>query len=194
MNMRKNTVIDEVDYGPLACLVGTWKGDKGMDVAPDPNNGKEENPYYETILFEAVGNVKNADKQVLAAVRYHQVVSRKSDRKIFHNETGYWMWDEASGIVMQSLTIPRGVCVLAGGKAAAQVKKGATIFEVRASLGDNDWGIIQAPFMRDKARTTGFTHKITVEGDRLTYSETTLLEIYGKTFEHADQNTMRRCH
>ena len=185
--MSKNTVIDGIDYGPLAGLIGTWKGDKGMDVAPDPN-GKEENPYFETILFEAIGNVTNANKQVLAALRYHQVVSRKSDQKVFHNETGYWMWDKESGVVMHSLTIPRGVCVLAGGK----VENGATILEVRASLGDKDWGIVQAPFMRDKARTTAFAHKITVSDSQLVYSETTMLEIYGKPFEHTDQNTLTR--
>jgi hypothetical protein len=30
------TTIDGVDYGPLFGLAGTWRGDKGMDVAPDP--------------------------------------------------------------------------------------------------------------------------------------------------------------
>ena len=39
-----------VDYGPLSKLIGVWKGDKGMDIAPEPD-GTEENPYYETITF-----------------------------------------------------------------------------------------------------------------------------------------------
>lgn len=190
--MRQDTVIDGIDYGLLAYLIGTWKGDKGMDVAPE-TDGKEENPYYETILFEAIGNVENAKKQVLAALRYHQIVSRKSNQKVFHNETGYWMWDAESGIVMQSLTIPRGVCVLAGGKVRGGAGSGPIVLEVQAALGSKDWGIIQSPFMREKARTTGFTHKISVEGDRLFYSETTMLEIYGRTFEHTDQNTLTRC-
>ena len=69
--MGQETVIEGINYGPLACLVGTWKGDKGLDVAPEPD-GKEENPYFETILFEAIGDVKNAGEQVLAALRYHQ--------------------------------------------------------------------------------------------------------------------------
>lgn len=190
--MAQEMVINGVDYGPLACLVGTWKGDKGMDVSPEVE-GKEESPYFETLMFEAIGTVTNAGKQVLAFLRYHQVVSRKVDQQAFHNETGYWMWDAEAGVVMHSLTIPRGVCVLAGGKVSGKTGSGPVVLEVQAALGDKDWGILQSPFMRDKARTTGFKHKITVEGGRLSYSETTTLEIYGRTFEHTDQNTLTRC-
>ena len=61
-----------------------------------------------------------------------------------------------------------------------------------AKDGSKDWGIAQSPFMRDNARTTEFRHKITVDGDKLVYSETTMLEIYGRTFEHTDDNTLIR--
>ena len=44
--------IDGVDYGPLTLLVGAWRGDKGMDVAPEPD-GEEQSPYYESLVFEA---------------------------------------------------------------------------------------------------------------------------------------------
>ena len=39
-------MIDEeyIDYGPLALLIGTWEGDKGVDIAPEPD-GTENNPY-----------------------------------------------------------------------------------------------------------------------------------------------------
>ena len=104
----------EVDYGPLAGLIGVWQGDKGLDIAPDPS-GLESNSYYESIDFSACGNVTNAESQVLAAIYYHQVVIRKTDNKVFHNQTGYWMWDSERQFVMHALTIPRGVCVLAGG-------------------------------------------------------------------------------
>jgi len=49
-----------IDYGPLAGLIGRWKGDKGLDVAPAPG-GREENPYWETLDFEAIGDVTNAN-------------------------------------------------------------------------------------------------------------------------------------
>lgn len=181
------SLIDGIDYGPLACLVGTWTGDKGMDVSPEPD-GQEESPYFETLMFEAIGDVTNAGTQRLVALRYLQVVSRKSTGKPFHNETGYWMWDAATGTVMHSLAIPRAVCVLAGGKATA--KDGATTFEVKASAGGKQWGIVQSPFMQEKARTLGFSHTITVKGNTLEYAETTVLEIYGKSFDHTDRNTL----
>ena len=145
--MSDANIIDGVDYGPLAALVGNWSGDKGMDIAPEPD-GKEETPYFETILFEAIGDVTNAELQTLSVLRYHQVVSRKSDKQVFHNETGYWMWDAKTGVVMQSLAIPRGVCLLAGGKAQPDQTK----LEVNAALNSEEWGILQSPFMKDKAK------------------------------------------
>ena len=51
-----HTIIDGIDYGPLAALIGTWKGDKGVDRAPE-SDGEERNPFYETITFEAAGDV-----------------------------------------------------------------------------------------------------------------------------------------
>lgn len=190
--MGDATTIDGVDYGPLAPLIGNWKGDKGIDIAPEPD-GHEENPYFETILFEAVGSVTNADTQTLAALRYHQVVSRKSDGKVFHNQTGYWSWDAAKRIIMQSLTIPRGVCLLAGNKMDPPQDASHVAIEVSAAEDDDEWHIIQSPFMAEKARTKAFRHQLAVSNNELSYSETTTLEIYGKTFDHTDGNILVRC-
>lgn len=182
----------DVDYGPLSGLIGIWTGDKGLDVAPEPD-GVEENPFYETITFHAVGKVTNAESQHLTAIHYHQIVSRKSNDQVFHNETGYWMWDAQAEIVMHSLTIPRSVCVLAGGSyAKPRDTNTPIILEVAAKLGDPDWGILQSPFMRDNARTTAFRHKLTINETTLSYFETTSLEIYGKPFEHTDANELTR--
>ncbi len=182
----------QMDYGPLSQLIGVWKGDKGLDVAPEPD-GTENNPYYETITFTAVGNVTNAESQLLAAVHYRQIVQRKSNHEVFHDETGYWMWDAEAGIIMHSLSIPRAVCVLAGGTYRGEkTPAGSILLEVSAALDDKDWTIIQSPFMRDNARTTGFRHRIAVGNGKLSYAETTTLEIYGKVFEHTDQNELLR--
>ncbi len=185
-----DTIIDDVDYGPLAGLVGVWKGDSGMDVAPEPDDD-EHNPYYETITFEAAGDVTNAEEQVLAIVRYHQVVYRKSNDKAFHDQVGYWLWDKATDTVIQTLTIPRAVTLLAGGTAAREA--GRIVFTVKAVAGDPDWGIVQAPFMQSKARTTEFRHTLILDGDTLSYDETTVLDIYDKhEYQHTDQNTLTR--
>ena len=179
-----------MDYGPLKGLIGNWKGDKGLDIAPDPS-GTESNPYYETITFTAIGEVGNAESQVLAAVHYRQIVKRKSNDKAFHDETGYWMWDSEAGIIMHSLTIPRAVSVLAGGTFNGESNAGGSIIlEVSAGLNDKDWKIIQSPFMQENARTTEFRHRITVGSGKLSYTETTIIKIYGKVIEHTDQNEL----
>ena len=46
--MSESSSIDGIDYGPLRALVGVWTGNRGMDVAPEPD-GAEENPFFETI-------------------------------------------------------------------------------------------------------------------------------------------------
>ena len=179
----------DVDYGPLTELIGSWGGDKGRDVAPEPE-GSAESPYYETLEFSACDTVENAESQELSVVRYQQIVTRKLDGKVFHDQTGYWMWDPATEVVMQSLTIPRAVCVLAGGRAVEQ--DGQTILEVHAAMDDPDWGVIQSPFMRDNARTLNFSHRLRVDGDSISYSETTGLDIYGRNFDHTDENELHR--
>jgi len=183
---------EEINYGPLQGLIGTWTGDKGMDISPEPD-GTEENPYYETIVFEAAGGVTNAKSQNLVMLRYHQVVTRKSNDEVFHDQIGYWMWDARESTIMHSLLVPRAVALVAGGTWNGSTEAGQPVtLEVAAKDGSKDWGIAQSPFMRDNARTTEFRHKITVDGDKLVYSETTMLEIYGRTFEHTDDNTLVR--
>ena len=98
---------------------------------------KEENPYFETITYEAAGDATNANKQILAAVFYRQVVSRISDKKVFHDQCGYWTWDKATGEVTHSLTIPRAMAVLAGGKAT--VNGSAATLEVRGATTFPAW-------------------------------------------------------
>jgi len=184
--------INEVDYGPLKELIGVWKGDKGIDIAPDPD-GEENNPYYESITFTAIGDVSNADIQTLAVLHYRQIVQRKSNDEVFHDETGYWMWDASSKTIMHSLTIPRAVSVLAGGKHNGEkTAEGLFVLDVSAELGDKDWQIIQSPFMRDNAKTTAFSHNITVGKGKLEYSETTTIDIFGKVFKHTDGNELIR--
>jgi len=184
--------ISEVDYGPLTELIGVWQGDKGMDIAPEPD-GTEENPYYETLTYTAGGDVTNAESQILSIVHYRQIVTRKSTNRVFHDETGYWLWDTREQVIMHSLVIPRAVCLLAGANyTERRDERNNLIIEVSASVDDKDWGIIQSPFMQKNARTTAFKQKITVGNGKMAYSETTMLDIYGKPFEHTDQNELIR--
>ncbi len=181
---------EQIDYGPLAGLIGAWTGDKGMDVAPDPD-GKEENPYYETIVFEGVGYATNAEEQRLAVVRYLQIVRRKADDEVFHDQTGYWMWDAEQNCVMQSLAIPRAVCLLAGGTASVD-REGNVCLNVESKEDDDAWSVVQSPFMHANAKTLAFKHTIALTNDELVYNETTMVDIYGNVFEHTDTNTLTR--
>jgi hypothetical protein len=191
--LSETTTIDGIDFGPLAALIGVWKGDRGVDLAPEPG-GDENSPYYETITFEASGDVTNAERQTLAVVRYHQVVSRKSNGEVFHDQVGYWTWDASDNTLVESFTIPRRVAVIAGGNAAAPGGRLAKVtLDVRAEVGAADFGVLQAPFMLDHAKTLAFTHQLTVFGDEMSYTETTLLKIYDQDrYEHKDSNTLAR--
>ncbi len=190
--MSEHTTIDGINYGPLAALVGTWKGDKGVDIAPEPD-GDERNPFYETIVFEAAGDVTNAEKQVLSIVRYHQVVTRKSNDEVFHDQVGYWLWDPADDTIVESFTIPRGVAVVAGGKAGQPAAGDKVVLDVAAKEGDSEFGISQAAFMFQQARTTGFTHTLSVDGDEMEYTQSTILDIYDKSsYDHKDVSTLTR--
>lgn len=191
--MSEHTIIEGINYGPLAALIGAWEGDKGVDRAPEPD-GEERSPYYETLVFEAAGDVTNAEAQTLSVVRYHQVVSRKSNKQVFHDQVGYWLWDPADNTIVELFTIPRGVAVVAGGTLAPSDNPAQElVFKVAADANSPQFGIVQAPFMFKQARTTAFTHKITVKGDEMRYSESTILDIYDKkSYDHSDVNTLRR--
>ncbi len=183
------------DYGPLTGLIGNWKGDKGNDLAPEPD-GKEVNPFYETIEIEGlgVGGVSNAKSQTISALHYYERVYRKSNDEEFHNQSGHWMWDPERKLIMHSLSIPRGVVLIAGGYYNGETDKdGNVVFELRAALGDKDFPIAEGPFMRDKASSTEFTYKATIGKNTFSYTEITMVDIYGeKNFRHVDRNTLVR--
>ena len=145
-------------------------------------------------MFEAAGDVTNAEQQILSVVRYHQVVSRKSNNKVFHDQVGYWLWDPAGNTIVETFTIPRGVAVVAGGTLAPAADAAQElVFEVAADASSPQFGIVQAPFMFKQAKTTAFKHTLIVKGDEMRYSESTLLDIYGKkSYDHKDVNTLRR--
>ncbi len=174
-----------VDYGPLQDLIGTWYGDKGVDIAPEPDE-TERNPYFETIVFSEAGDVENAESETLVALHYHQIVTRKSTGLVFHNQTGYWMWNAETDMIMHSLTIPRGVCVLACGGWKSQ--EGGWVIDV-STEGDFP-AIAESVFMNQKARTKSFSMQLQLANGELSYRMSTMLDIYGREFDHKDMNRL----
>ena len=72
-----------------------------------------------------------------------------------------------------------------------RVGTGPIVLDVASEAG-GEWGVVESPFMRDHARTLSFRHRVVVDGDTLTYHETTVVDIYGKRFDHTDTNTLTR--
>ena len=182
--------IDGVNYGPLQQLLGRWIGTKGLDNAPDANADPDKTTFTDELTFTVAGSAENAEEQQLAAIKYHHIVRKLKNGKIFHDQIGHWIYEASTGIVMHSLTIPRGVCVLAGGTVTQN--SGETVFEVKAEAGSKTFGIIQSPFMFEKAKTNAFQMTVSIKGDEMSYEETMSLFIYAKDFEHTDKSSLKR--
>ncbi len=185
-----NTTIDRIDYGPLAQLIGKWIGNRGLDNAPDANADPDLSDYTDELTFTLAGRAENAEEQELAAVRYHHMVRKNENGLIFHDQIGHWIFEAETGLVIHSLTIPRAVCVLAGGTLTQNGDE--TIFDVKATAGSDTFGVIQSPFMLEKAKTKAFHMIMKINKNELSYEETTSLFIYGKDFEHVDKSVLKR--
>lgn len=176
---------------PLIRLIGTWKGDKGTDLAPKPEED-ENNPYYETLVVEAVDmEISNAEQEELSAVRYHLTVHEKETGEMSHNETGYWIWAPQSNRVLCTFSIPRGVSVVATGHFDT-ADSGEINFDVSAGPENPDGGIAESAFMAKNAKTLAFKRQLNVSGNTLSYEQETTVDIYGKVFAHKDNNTLTR--
>jgi len=182
------TTKDETNYGPLRNFIGTWIGNKGRDLSPE-SEGTEVNLYTETMVFTEAFELDNAQEQVLSAVHYQLKVIRISDDKVIHQETGYWLWEQDSNQIMHSLTIPRGMNVLAGGKFEDHADNGI-VFNVSATIDKSDWQIIQSPFMHKKAKMTKFEQQFVLNENTMSYTQTMMLDIYGREFAHTDENSL----
>jgi hypothetical protein len=129
--------------------------------------------------------------QLLYGLRYHIHINTPEEAITFHDQVGYWLWEPTTGLIMQSLTIPRGQVVLAGGRAGKDDRK----ISVEARRGDTRFGICSTPFIDAVFRTDYYRIDITfINDDSWSYSIRTDLAVRGKepAFEHRDANTLRR--
>ncbi|VAW63034.1 hypothetical protein MNBD_GAMMA08-404, partial [hydrothermal vent metagenome] len=164
-----NSVIDGVDYGPLAQLLGKWVGNKGKDNAPDADANPDKTDFTDEIVFTVSGPAENAEEQELVSIKYHHVVRKRDNGLIFHDQIGHWIYEPATQNIIHSLSIPRAVCILAGGK--YKESNGESIFNVEAKQGSETFGIMQSPFMMGKAKTTAFHMNLSVKNNELKYNE-----------------------
>ncbi len=177
------------NLGPLAPLPGIWEGQTGDDIAPSDDRGTETNKYRERMVFEPTGMTQNHE-QTLYGLRYSTQAWRLGEADPFHDEVGYWLWEEKESRLMKCILIPRGVAVIAEGK----VNPDAKAFKLSAQLGSPSFGILSIPFLNDEFQTLSFDVEMKIIDTRtLSYSQTTFIQIKGKpdVFEHKDQNTLK---
>ena len=177
------------NLGPLRALAGVWRGERGMDTKPKAAGPKDQ-AYEERYELQPIDPQTNGP-QLFYVLRYHEHVVKPGQGGTYHDQVGYWLWEPATGTVIQTLTIPRAQVVMAMGKASAD----ATQFELAATLDDPSFGIRSTPFLDYAFKTVEYRIKVSVNADGTwSYDEDTVLMIKGKSepFHHRDRNTLVR--
>ncbi len=177
------------NLGPLRPLAGVWEGVKGLDVNPKAE-GPERQVFVEHIELQPIDPQMNGP-QVLYGLRYHTHIVKPGEVETYHDQIGYWLWEPATGLILQTLTIPRGQTALAKGRAAAD----ATVFELFAERGSTEAGICSTAFLEHAFRTDSYQIKVTINPDGTwSYFEDTVLVVKGQAepFHHTDRNTLSR--
>lgn len=176
------------NLGPLRPMAGVFRGEKGADVNPKLE-GPVTDAYVERYELQPIDPQTNGP-QLFYGLRYHQHIVRPGEVETFHDQVGYWLWEPATGVIMLTLSIPRGQTALAIGRAAVDAKS----FELVATRGDAVAGICSNPFLEEAFRTDQYRIKVTINNDdSWSYEQTTTLMLAGKTpFPHTDRSTLHR--
>jgi len=176
------------NLGPLRRLAGTWRGKIGKDVNPKAE-GPEHRDYYETIDLQPIDPQSNGP-QLLYGLRYHAHINTEEEDITFHDQVGYWLWEPDTGLIMQSLTIPRGQTALAVGHA----KPDDNVLRLEAKRGPTDYGICSTTYLEQAFRTHSYKIEVAFNPDGTwSYALETMLALRGRDpFPHVDNNTLTK--
>ena len=175
------------NLGPLRRLAGIWQSAKGVDLNPKAD-GPERRDYIERIELQPIDPQANGP-QLFYGLRYHVHINTAEEETTFHDQVGYWLYEPATGLVLQSLAIPRGQVALASGHAAPD----ATSLVLTAKRGQTDYGISSTAFLEYAFRTDSYSIEVTFHPDgSWSYVSDTMLTVRGQAepFCHRDRNTM----
>jgi hypothetical protein len=173
------------NLGPLRRLAGVWEGAKGRDVAPKAE-GPERSRFSERIELQPIDAQANGP-QLFYGLRYHTHILKPTEAITFHDQVGYWLWEPATGLILQTLAIPRGQVALASGRASPD----GNSIKVSARRGETGAGICSTDFLEQAFRTDAYDLEITFNADGCwSYAETTVLMVRGQPFHHEDSNTL----
>jgi hypothetical protein len=177
------------NLGPLRRLAGVWEGRKGVDLNPKAE-GPEQREYIERIDMQPIDPQANGP-QLFYGLRYHINILAPPEQITFHDQVGYWLFEPATGLVMQTVAIPRGQVVLAGGRA----KDDGSGLIVAATRGDTEYGIASTAFLEYAFRTDSYRLDVTFNADgSWSYISDTMLSVRGRPepFQHRDRNTLTK--
>jgi hypothetical protein len=177
------------NLGPLRRLAGIWEGRKGVDINPKAD-GPERREYLERIEMQPLDPQTNGP-QLFYGLRYHVHIVATDEDPTFHDQMGYWLWEPATGLIMQTVAIPRGQVVLAGG----QAEPDASQLTVRAERGAPGFGICSTDFLEKAFRTDAYQFDVTFNADGgWSYVSDLILQVRGRSepFHHQDRNTLAR--
>jgi hypothetical protein len=177
------------NLGPLRGLAGIWQGTRGLDVKPKAEGPKKQ-AFVERIELQPIDPQTNGP-QLFYGLRYHVHVTKPDQVKTYHDQVGYWLWEPATGVIIQTLAIPRAQTALAVGKA----NRDDTRFELVATRGPTDYGICSTPFLEHAFKTVEYRIVVTVNPDGTWgYEEDTVLMIRGRDepFHHTDRNLLSK--
>jgi len=175
------------NLGPLTPMAGIWTSAKGLDINPKPA-GPERQPYVERIELQPIDAQTNGP-QLFYGLRYQTLIVKPGEVETLHDQVGYWLWEPATGTLIQTLAIPRGQSAMAIGHAAANAKS----FRLEAVRGSTVNGISSNPFLEHAFRTDRYSITIAIHDDGTwSYHQQTVLMIPGQAepFLHADHNTL----
>ena len=174
------------NLGPLRRLAGIWEGKIGVDLNPKAE-GPERREFTERIELQPIDPQANGP-QLLYGLRYHTRILATDEDATFHDQVGYWLYEPATGLVMQTLAIPRGQVAMAAGHAAPD----ATKLVLTATRGPTDYGICSTTFLEQAFRTDSYRIEVTFNPDgSWSYVLDTMLDVRGQgPFQHRDVNTL----
>ncbi len=177
------------NLGPLARLAGIWEGERGVDINPKAD-GPETRHYHERIEMQPIDPQANGP-QLFYGLRYHQHVNTREEDISFHDQVGYWLYEPATGLILQTLAIPRGQIAMAAGYAEPDAKR----LVVEAGRGATEYGICSTSFLDLAFRTDAYRLTIDFHDDgSWSYVSDTTLVVKGRDepFLHRDRNRLVR--
>ena len=175
------------NLGPLRRLAGGWEAKKGIDLNPKAD-GPERREFIERIDLDPIDPQANGP-QLFYGLRYHIHINTVEEDITFHDQVGYWLWEPATGLILQTLAIPRGQVALASGQAAPDADR----IVVTAERGQTEYGICSTVFLEYAFRTDSYSIEITFNPDgSWSYVTHTTLIVHGRPdpFDHRDENTL----